>query len=103
VSTVHIHAPPAIGRAVKWRKCPDCRKRSPIASLIYEWYGPTSCCMRCGRRWSDGEWMALPSLRTARASSKIDMRRAWKAAKGNTWRVLDLAMAPTATAQESAS
>jgi hypothetical protein len=81
MSTVHIYAPPSTGRSVRWAECPDCGKRSPMASIYYEWHGPHSTCMRCGRSWSDGEWMPLAFSRTARRDSRDQMRRSWKRAR----------------------
>lgn len=77
---VHIHAPTAVMRSVRWDVCPDCKKRSPFACLYYEWYGAESTCMRCGRHWSDGEWMPLDFCRDSRASSRRAARSAWKRA-----------------------
>lgn len=78
---IHIHAPAPERKSIRWDNCPDCKKRSPFVTFFYEWYGPNSTCMRCGRRWSDGEWMPLDFCRTARADSKRDARRYYKATK----------------------
>ncbi len=80
MSTVHIHAPPAIERSIRWVDCLDCKKRSPFAILSYDYYGPSACCMRCGRRYQEGEWCALDFCRNSRKANRDSMRAAWKRA-----------------------
>ena len=50
-------------------KCPDCGKHTRMIYADYEWYGRNQTCLRCGRRWSDGEWMPLAFERGARKKS----------------------------------
>lgn len=48
--TVHIYAPPATETLKVWGTCYGCKRHSPIAMLCYEWYEPTSVCLRCGEQ-----------------------------------------------------
>jgi hypothetical protein len=80
VVTVHILCPPTVDRRVLWQDCPDCKKRSPIAYLFYEWYGPNGTCMRCGREYNEEGWVRAPLMRGWRDLNKRNMRRAWKRA-----------------------
>jgi len=72
---VHVYAPPCTSKHVLTGTCPDCGKRSRFLTFSYEWYGPDSTCIRCGRSWSDGEWMPLPFVRGAR-QKEIDRAKA---------------------------
>ncbi len=81
--TVYAHV--SIARAVKAKiirgPCPDCkRQRSAFVVVHYdsEFYGPSQTCLRCGRRWEDGEWMALDSVRGSRQKSIDSARKAWR-------------------------
>ena len=65
-------------RQINRRACLDCGRLSYFACFFQEWYGWDITCMRCGRRWSDGEWMSLPFCRTAREDSRNAARRRWK-------------------------
>ena len=60
--------------------CLDCGKRTRFIGVHYEWYGPDKTCLRCGRSWSDGEWMPLDFVRQSRQRSieaaKTAFRRA---------------------------
>jgi len=48
------------------------------------WYGWHSTCIRCGRRWCDGEWMPLPFMRGARKQSVDEAKKAWRLMKPRT-------------------
>lgn len=76
--TVHISYTKTHDRRIEWDVCLDCKQRSPFACFFQEWYGVDSTCMRCGRHWCDGEWMALPFCRGAREDSRKAARRRWK-------------------------
>ena len=78
--TVHIHAPPAINFRIVWQDCPDCKKRSPLVCLVYEWYAGIWCCMRCGREYNEDGWVRAPLMRGWREQNKNNMRRAFKRA-----------------------
>ncbi len=62
---VHIHVPPSTSRFAEVIDCPSCKlahkqsTRSLHLVFSFEWYGPSRTCLRCGRRWEDGEWMPL--------------------------------------------
>ena len=75
---IHISWVETHERRINWRDCPDCNRKSPIVSFCQHWYGVHSTCMRCGRQWSDGEWLPLPFCRGAREQSKAEARRRWK-------------------------
>lgn len=80
MSTVHIHAPRPCKRMVQWYVCQDCKKQSPFAILVYDWYGPEMTCMRCGRHYNEDGWCALDFIRNSRQISKESARKAWKRA-----------------------
>ena len=63
---VHIYAPSCITKHAFSGTCPDCGQRTRFLTFTYEWYGPDSTCIKCGRSWSDGEWMPLPFTRGSR-------------------------------------
>ena len=63
---VHIYAPRPTRKSAVAATCPDCGKRTRMLSFFYEWHGWDSTCIKCGRSWSDGEWMDLPFIRGAR-------------------------------------
>jgi len=58
--------------------CPDCQTWTRFINRAYEWYGVESTCLRCGRRWSDGEWMPFEFYRYARRDSIASAKRAWR-------------------------
>ena len=79
MSDLHICAPPVTDRRARVTECPDCKKPSLVLTFYFEWYGPDSTCLRCGRRWSDGEWMPLPFERGARRNSIKSAMKHWRA------------------------
>lgn len=82
MSTVHICAPQGF-RFEHGGTCPDCGKRTWFIGVSYEWYGPDMWCLRCGRRWSDGEWMPLDFVPQSRQRSIEAGKRAYRrAARG---------------------
>ena len=42
------------------------------------WYGWGSTCMRCGREFADGEWLALPFARGVRKRNIDAAKRKWR-------------------------
>lgn len=64
--TIHVHAPKSTDRAINTQECGDCKKRSRFIHIFTPWYGWDSTCLKCGRSWADGEWMALPFMRGSR-------------------------------------
>lgn len=66
MSNLHIHAPLPIEKRLHRVNCPDCKKRAFFISFYYEWYGASSTCLNCGRRYNDGEWERLQFYRYAR-------------------------------------
>jgi hypothetical protein len=90
MSIVHIHAPQATEKYHKFANCPDCGKTSLFLSFYTEWYGVDSTCMRCGRRWCDGEWMPLLFYRHARRDNKKSARRQWRQMNIPITQVVDL-------------
>jgi hypothetical protein len=74
VTYVHIHAPQPTEKLARAATCPDCKRRTRMLCFFTPWYGWDSTCIRCGRHWSDGEWMPLPFERAARQKS-IDRAR----------------------------
>ena len=72
-------ATPVLRRSVAG-VCLDCKKPTRFLTIMYEWYGPDATCVRCGRRWSDGEWMPLTFERHARRRSIKAAVYAWRRA-----------------------
>lgn len=66
---IHINFTKTHRKELKRGTCLDCKKYTWFVLLYQEWYGWTRVCLRCGRRWEDGEWMPLEFLRTARRDS----------------------------------
>jgi hypothetical protein len=75
---VHIHAPQPTMRAIHATCCPDCKRRTRMLAFFTPWYGWDSTCLRCGRRWQDGEWMPLPFVRGARGRSVEASKARWR-------------------------
>lgn len=75
---IHIHAPRPTDKTCRAATCPDCKKRTRMLSFFTPWYGWDSTCLRCGRHWSDGEWMDLDFVRGARAKSIAAAKRRWR-------------------------
>lgn len=79
-SRVHIHAPATTAKTLGVLQCcPDCKKRTRVLSFHVPWYGWDSTCLRCGRRWCDGEWMPLDFVRGSRRKSIDAAKRRWRA------------------------
>ena len=78
MSLVHVCAPRPVDKRVISGVCPDCQKRSRFLLFFYEWYGATQTCLRCGRRWCDGEWMPLEFYRFARRDNINEAKAAWR-------------------------
>jgi hypothetical protein len=77
MGTVHIHAPRATAKRVVTGHCHDCNKRTRFVEFFTPWYGWDSTCLRCGRKWCDGEWMALPFMRGAREHNRAAAKSHW--------------------------
>ena len=75
---IHIHAPQATSKSCKAGNCPDCKKRTRFIGFFTPWYGWDHTCIRCGRRWADGEWMPLPFMRGAREQSIESAKSYWR-------------------------
>ena len=75
---VHIHAPQATTKVVTVTTCPDCKKRTRMLQFFTPWYGWDSTCLRCGRRWEDGEWMPLAFVPQSRQLSIAAAKRLWR-------------------------
>lgn len=66
---IHLYAPKATNKAMFSGVCADCKKRTRFLSYFIPWYGWDTTCIKCGRRWIDGEWMDLPFIRSSRERS----------------------------------
>lgn len=78
---VHICAPLPTHRFHFKKVCLDCKKESLFIGVSYEWYGSDATCLRCGRKWCDGEWMPPGFYRNARRDSKRAAKAAYRRAK----------------------
>lgn len=76
--SVVICRPTPIKREIIAGECSDCKRRSRFLVWIYEFYGATRVCLRCGRTWIDGEWMPLTFERGSRAKSVARAKHAWR-------------------------
>lgn len=74
----HIHAPRATYKRAKAGRCNDCERRTRFVEFFTPWYGWDSTCLRCGRNWKDGEWMALPFMRGARQHNIDHAKGYWR-------------------------
>ena len=59
-------------------QCLDCKNRTRMIQFLTPWYGWDSTCIRCGRRWQDGEWMALPFIPKSREISVSSAKKRWR-------------------------
>lgn len=75
---VHICWTRTTAKDVWSGNCVDCGKRTRFLSFFQPWYGWDSTCIRCGRRWSDGEWMPLPFVRQSRQKSIESAKDRWR-------------------------
>lgn len=78
MTTLHIYAPPVTHRFIHAGTCLDCKRRTRFLGFAYEMYGANVTCLRCGREWSDGEWMPLPFVRGARQKNIDAAKRRWR-------------------------
>jgi len=76
---IHIHAPSATAKSATATICVDCGKRTRMLQFFTPWYGWDSTCIRCGRRWMDGEWMPLDFVRQSRQKSIAEAKSTWRA------------------------
>lgn len=77
--SMHIHAPRATAKRLVAETCPDCGKRTRFIEFFTPWYGWDSTCIRCGRKWADGEWLPLPFVRGARQKNIDTAKGFWRA------------------------
>lgn len=75
---VYIHAPPVVDMAITATVRPDCEKRTRMIQFFQEWYGWHSTCLRCGRQWDGGEWLALDFRRGVRADNIRIAKKRWR-------------------------
>jgi hypothetical protein len=73
-----ICIPDPVQRKISTQYCQDCKQQSWFLSWWYEFYGPTEVCLRCGRRWEDGEWMPLALERGSRDKSIAQAKQVWR-------------------------
>jgi hypothetical protein len=75
---VHIHAPKATAKRAVAETCLDCKKRTRMLEFFTPWYGWDSTCLKCGRKWGDGQWLALEFARGARQRNIDEAKTVWK-------------------------
>ena len=63
--------------------CPDCKQWTRMIGFFTSWCGWDSTCLKCGRRWSDGEWMPLDFVRGSRQKSIDAAKARWRRASEN--------------------
>ena len=80
MGNIHVCVARPAKTALTSTVCPDCGKHTRIIGILYEWYGWDSTCLRCGRHWSDGEWMDITFEPKARKKSVEAAKRAYRAA-----------------------
>lgn len=76
MTAVHLHAPAATAKMADAVACPDCKRRTRMLSFYTTWYGFDCACIKCGRRWQDGEreWLCL-YIRGARQKLQLPAGR----------------------------
>lgn len=79
MTTVNIYAPQATAKEAIATTCPDCKKRTRMLRFFTPWLGCESTCIKCGRKWFEGEWAALPFCRGARKNNIENAKRKWRA------------------------
>ena len=79
MSYVHINCPRGERFAFSGT-CLGCGQRTRFIGVSYLWYGSDKCCLKCGRRWSDGEWMPLDFVPQSRQKSIDGMKKAFRRA-----------------------
>lgn len=84
MSGVHIYVPPVTAQAVTRGHCPDCKRPSRFIGFHQDWHGWHSTCLRCGRQWDDGEWLALPFVRGARKKTVAAAKARWRRLRAAT-------------------
>ena len=75
---IHIHAPVVTAKTIDRAICHDCKKRTRMLQFYTPWYGWDSTCIRCGRKWEDGEWMELAFVRGSRQKSIDHAKAKWR-------------------------
>ena len=75
---VHIHAPQPTWKSILHTVCLDCKQQTRMMQFFTPWYGWDSTCLKCGRRWCDGEWMPLPFMPQARQLSIASAKKLWR-------------------------
>jgi len=78
---IHIHNPQPSLKAINITVCLDCNKRTRMIQFFTEWYGWNSTCLKCGRRWCDGEWMPLEFARGVRKRNIELAKKNWRRLK----------------------
>jgi len=78
IDNIHINWTEFTEKRISRQMCPDCGKISYFVNFYQDWYGWHSTCMRCGRQWSDGEWIPLNFSPTARKKNIENARRTWE-------------------------
>lgn len=76
---LHIHAPSATAKSIVRQICLDCKTRTRLLCFFTPWYGWDSTCIRCGRKWCDGEWMSLDFRKGAREDNIARAKSIWRA------------------------
>lgn len=76
---VHTFSPPTTDKAIASVTCPDCGKRTRFVGFFQDWFGWRFTCLRCGRSYEDGEWLALDFVRGSRRKSIDAAKARWRA------------------------
>lgn len=75
---IHINWTHHSAKSVTRDYCPDCKTQTRFMGFFQEWYGWTETCLRCGRKFADGEWMPLDFVRGVRASNIKQIKAHWR-------------------------
>lgn len=78
MGNIHIHAPEKTDRRIITAECGDCEKRSRFIEFFTPWYGWHSTCLKCGRQWQDGEWMALAFMPGVRKTNITKAKKLYR-------------------------
>ena len=75
---IHSHALEFTARCIRREHCPTCGRRTFFLIWFFEWYEPSSVCLRCGERWIGSEMSPRPFRRAWREESIEAVKRRWR-------------------------
>ncbi len=77
MAEVHIHTSPPVEKIIARSDCVICGWHSFSLIRFYEWYDPTSICMKCGSRWEGKELMTSPTSEIWKRKKRVEEAKRW--------------------------